>query len=261
MPLDTQVRRSTPRGADQKRSAGAPSAARPATGSPVALSTADFARLRQAIYKLLGGLFLYPNEDRLARLLAGAAELQEVAELWRGAAFAAPLERMLAALVPDGTGRTPLQQLEEEYMRLFQLKPAAPPYESFYLDPEGQARAWIASGLEGAYSEAGLAPSEDLNDMPDHVAVEFEFMSYLCGVEAAGREGGSDEDADQAHGRQRAFLGAHLGRWFPRFAQLTAKAKPKDPYGVVCQTAYGFLFHDLDFLGLRPPEAGARPEN
>lgn len=261
MPLETQATGSTARGADERREAGTLPSARPATGSPVSLSTADFARLRQAIYKLLGGLFLYPSEDRLARLGSGAAELQEVAELWRAAAFAAPLERMLAALVPGSAGRTPLRQLEEEYMRLFQLKPAAPPYESFYLDPEGQARASIASGLEGAYSEAGLAPSQDLNDMPDHLAVEFEFMSYLCGAEAEARLAGSDERADQARERQRAFLGGHLGRWFPRFAQLTAQAEPKDPYGVVCRAAYGFLHHDLDFLGLRSGDTGPKPES
>ena len=249
---------STPRGADEKRNGGTASPVRSSAGSPALLSEAQYAHLRQAIYKLLGGLLLYPDEARLTRLLAGAAELQQVAPLWREAAFAAPLERMLAVLADSD--RMPHRQLEEEYLRLFQVKPAAPPYESFYLDPEGQARAWIASQLEQAYREAGLTLSQDLNDMPDHVAVELEFMSFLCGAEAAGRENGSDEDSDRAHQRQRAFLGTHLGRWFPRFAQRTARAEPRDPYGIVCQSAYGFLYHDLEFLGLRPAEAGSSPE-
>ena len=32
------------------------------------------------------------------------------------------------------------ESIEEEYNRLLRVKPVAPPYESYYVDPEGQAR-------------------------------------------------------------------------------------------------------------------------
>ncbi len=217
--------------------------------SPAALSPSELGQLRQATYRLFGALFLYPDEDRLAKLRTAARELRLEGDLWGGFAFSGPMQGLLAVLVELSGGAT--THVEEEYVRLFQVKPAAPPYESVYMDPEGQTRGLIAVRLEGEYAQAGLVLSPSLMDLPDHIAVEFEFMSFLCGQEALAGETKAREDSIPARERQRAFLGHHLGRWFPQFARRVREASPESPYDVVVEAAHAFLYHDLELLQLR----------
>ncbi len=212
-------------------------------------SSVEMRRLRQALYRLFGALFLYADADRLAKLRAAAGGLRQEGNLWGEAAFSSPLQELLevlSQLTGETTGR-----IEEEYVRLFLAKPAAPPYESYYLDPEGQSRARIANQLEREYAQAGLALSPALKDLPDHIAVELEFMSFLCGQEAEAWEAEALEGGTRARERQRSFLGQHLGRWFPAFARRVREAAPGGLYAVVAEVAYAFLRHELDHLRLR----------
>ena len=213
-------------------------------------------RLRQGIYRLFGALFLYPDETRLANLHAAAEQLLQTGDSWASVPFSEHLGRLLALLASlDTESET---EIEGEYVRLFLAKPAAPPYESYYVDPEGQARAWIVNQLEREYADAGLAISPSLMDLPDHIAVELEFMSFLCGEEAEVRETGLTGCSDQIRQRQSAFLGHHLGRWFPQFSRRVIETSPEGFYGTLVQTTFAFLRHELDLLGLRSGHSGAQ---
>ena len=217
--------------------------------SPVPLSPLGLGRMRQGIYRLFGASFLYPDKDRLAGLRAAAQELQQESGIWEEAAFAEPMRQLLVILSElDPEAGEPV---EEEYARLFLAKPAAPPYEAYYLDPEGQNRVWIQSELEREYATVGLALAPSLKDLPDHIAVELELMSFLCAEEARAWEARAKEDAAKARERQRAFLGQHLGRWFPQFARRVREATSDGIFGVIIEAAYGFLHHELDRLDLR----------
>lgn len=204
------------------------------------------ARLRQGLYRLFGALFLYPDKERLATLRVVARELRQEDEFWGGYSFSEPLSRLLDVL--SELGEDVEESVEEEYVRLFLVKPLAPPYESFFLDPDGQARGWIAVQVEREYTHAGLVLSPDQKKLPDHIAVELEFMAYLCGRQARALEEEDRENQDRAQECQRAFLGQHLGRWFPRFAQRVLDAAPESVYGAAIEAAYAFLYHDLGVL-------------
>lgn len=217
----------------------------PATTVP----TLEMAQLRQALYRFLGMLFLYPDEIRLAKVRTAAGELLEAREIWEAFDFAPLLQQLLTALV--GLNEEAAEQLEEEYNHLIRVKPVAPPYESFYLDPEGQARGMIASQLEVEYACTGLALASSLQDMPDHIAVELEFVSFLCAEEVQARETDNEADNIQVRIRQRAFLSGHMVKWFPQFARRITDAAPESLYSVIVATAYAFLRFDLGFLGLR----------
>lgn len=214
--------------------------------SPIPLSSLELGRLRQGLYRLFGALFLYPDEDRLMALQAAAGALLAQDDAWAALPFADPLRRLLTAL---NTLDESLE-VEEEHNRLFAAKPAAPPYESYYLDTEGQNRAWIANRVAHVYAEAGLALSPSLKELPDHVAVELELLSFLCGKEAEAWEAGEQEAGARARERQRDFLGQHLGRWFPVFTRRVHEARPEALYGAVIEAAYAFLRHELDLLQL-----------
>ena len=214
-----------------------------------ALSPMEMAQLRQALYRFLAMLFLYPDKDRLANAQIAAGELLEARSTWDSFEFGPQVERLLIALA--GLNDEAAEQVEEEYTHLIRVKPVAPPYESFYLDPQGQARGLIASQLEAEYTAAGLALSPSLQDMPDHITVELEFMSFLCAGEVEARETANEANNVQARIRQRAFLNEHLVRWFPQFARLVTDDAPDSLYSVIVAAAYAFLRYDLAYLGLR----------
>ena len=218
-------------------------------GSFGSLPPIEMAQLRQAIYRFLGMLFLYPDEARLSKVQIAARELLEARQVWEALDFDPQLHKLLTSLVQ--LSEEAAEQVEEEFNHLIRVKPVAPPYESFYLDPQGQARGVMASELETEYADAGLALSSSLQDMPDHISVELEFMSFLCAGEVKTRETTNEADNVQVRIRQRTFLNEHLVRWFPQFARRITDDAPESLYSVIVAAAFSFLRHDLGFLGLR----------
>ncbi len=224
----------------------------------------DVARFRCVVYRLLGALFLHPDEDRLATLRTAAAELQERGEPEAAFAFFDSWQRLLAVLT--GLAKSATGQVEEEYVRLFLVNPLAPPHEAFYLDSGRQARGWIVAELGCEYKHAGLAVSPSLRELPDHVAVELEFMAFLCDRETQAW-GAEPEKCMEALKLQRDFLGHHLGRWFSQFAQRVRQTAPEGIYDVGVEAAEAFIKHDFDLLNLlmegvtphegRPPSSTA----
>lgn len=94
----------------------------------------------------------------------------------------------------------------------------APPWESLHLDPERRLMGPTSQAVAEAYVEAGLDPGPGPREVPDHVALELEFMYYLSFQEATTAE------EHWAELRTR-FWKDHLGRWLPQFAeQVTAAA-------------------------------------
>jgi ferredoxin len=77
-----------------------------------------------------------------------------------------------------------------------------------------------------AYAEEGLASEDGL--LPDHLATELEFMSFLAQREVEAWAGGDEEGAVTRLRQQEAFLADHLGHWVPPFCQqvLTGEAHP-----------------------------------
>ena len=196
---------------------------------------------REVIYRFLAWLFLYPDPDRVERLRAAAGELCRD-DCWRDFPFSLSFKRLfdeLSAYDEEAAG-----DVINEYNRLFFVKPKAPPYESYYLDSTGQFRGWISARLEGEYAKSGLAISPSLNEMPDHLAVELEFMSYLCSISHSD----DSEVLDAAIEGQRAFLTQHLAKWFPKFAKRVKEARPQYHYGVTVEASFLFLRSELALL-------------
>ncbi len=178
---------------------------------------------RQAAYRLLALLFLYPTPDRLQTLRAVADLLLQQEQPWPDGDLDRPFRRLLQDL--RATDEYPQEDVESNYTALFTVKPAAPPYESYYLDEEGFARGWIAAQLLEEYQQAGLSMAPSFKEPPDHVAVELEFLSYLCGREAQAQEKGDDETRTWARHRRFVFLENHLGLWFARFSSKVRQAE------------------------------------
>lgn len=113
------------------------------------------------------------------------------------------------------------QDLLLEYSSLF----LQPPREAalnvcFFLD--GAMMGGTVSEIELFYRHYGVERGDHFKDLPDHVSVQLEFVSYLYSRAARGMESGSpDPEAEQAANH---FLYAFVRRWTPHFQSGIVKA-------------------------------------
>ncbi|RME47462.1 MAG: hypothetical protein D6795_14085 [Deltaproteobacteria bacterium] len=209
---------------------------------------------RQCVYKLLASLFLDPTEERVARIkglcahLTNMLDMEEISERYREALF--PFLERISGAVFD-------RSLREEFVALFiaDLERFCAPYEGAHVNgsPEYTIPLPILL-LEREYAREGLLAAR--NELPDHVAVELEFLSYLCGKEiTAAQEGGDRERIAEA---QRRFIERHLALWFPSFARMVAQ-KTDTLYKEVVRFADTFLRLDLGDLRNRPDHTRLAP--
>ena len=213
-----------------------------------ALELADF---REAAYRLFSQALLYPAGERFAALGDAAAELAQDDAALVQFAFYADWRRVLAR-VKEAGGESD-RHLEEQYVALFGASPGGvpcPPYESAFLSPSGQPDGLQLARIEAAYSEIGLVPSPDIGELPDHVAIELEFMAMLCGQEADAWEEENTADAVKAMRRAKRFLDGHLSVWLSAFARRLAAADKDGFYRTVSEGAAAFVLYDRDWLAV-----------
>lgn len=211
---------------------------------------AHLARLREGTYRLFSQMFLYPDEERRTAVGEAADELWRKREALARFAFFTQWSRALRSL--KNIGRRGLSDIQTAYVSMFATNAAGipcPPYESVYREPEGRPTGWLLAHVESEYAAAGFALSPTLGELPDHVAVEMEFMALLCGREAQAWEKRIPSQGGQAVRRQKAFLDSHLALWFPEFARQVMDVDSGGAYAVVGEGAQAFITHDRDLLG------------
>lgn len=166
---------------------------------------------RQELCRFVAGCYYEPGteftEERLFESIVAAAqhispELTEHAQRL-GAAFSA----------------APLQDLLVDYTRLFLGAPQAlaKPYASVWLSSEPELMQESVVDLQKLYAQGGFEMDEDFRDLPDHVAVELEFLYALNFRLNQARAAGDSEAAQALAVLRTAFLVGHLGRWLGGF--------------------------------------------
>lgn len=206
---------------------------------------AEEARARANLYALCAHMVgREPSHDFLM-VLNGAAFFEMVEDLG-----------LTPPTIPDpGEAEAAYENLRAEHARLFVL-PGTPlhPYESVQ---RGEERLWgeATAAVQGSYHEAGFVLSPEAGQVPDHLAVELEFMSKLALREAEKRETGRAEEAEALRGRQRSFFQEHLGAWALDFAEAM-KSETREPYfRFVAEMLAAVVASDRDFLGIGPEGA------
>jgi TorA maturation chaperone TorD len=210
--------------------------------------TLELARFREGAYRLFSQALLYPSPKRLATLATATEELGLGDNTLAQFAFFGDWRRVLARLRDVGG---PRPDLEEQHVALFGASKAGtlcPPYESVFLSPSGQPDGLLMARVEAAYSEIGIAPSPDTGELPDHVAIELEFMAMLCGQEAAAWEANVVADAARSMRRAKRFLEGHLSVWLPAFSRQLARADKDGFYRTVSEGAAAFVLYDRDLV-------------
>lgn len=212
-------------------------------------SLATLARWRQGVYRLLAALLLYPEAPTLATAPQAARHLRQRGNLFAPLAFYPLLERLWAlveALTPDDTPR-----LQQEYAYLF--TPAStslgiPLRETAYLDPSLSTPGEVLASLERHYAKAGVRPLTQGGTGPDHIAVQLEFVSFLCGKEADAWEGRAPLRAREAQDRQVEFLEEHPCRWLPYLHRALKRSADGSLFTLTAESAWAMVRHDADLL-------------
>jgi len=169
-----------------------------------AMARADLCRFIAACYYQPGPEFA---EERVFESMAGAASRLDPD-------LAAAARRLGEAFAAEGH-----EALLVEYTRLFlgPVDPVARPYGSVWLEPGGGLMQDSTRAVEALYHQCDFEVAEDVHDLPDHIAVELEFLYLLLFRENEARLK-NDAAAMQATLKLRErFLHGHLGRWVAPF--------------------------------------------
>ena len=159
---------------------------------------------RAATYRVLAAAFAYPAPGRL----------DELARLASTVACAAPdpirdgLLRLAEAARTGDAGT-----LAAQHVALFDGAVRCPPYEGAYGPAQLGGKAAQLADIAAFYQAFGLEPAGTEAELPDHVAVELEFMAALALKEAWALAEDNRDGVDVTRQAAAAFLDAHLGRW------------------------------------------------
>ncbi|HVP23807.1 MAG TPA: molecular chaperone TorD family protein [Conexivisphaerales archaeon] len=134
-------------------------------------------------------------------------------------------------------------ELDVEYTGLFLGLRGKPihPSESIYLSGGPYTHQEPTVEVAKLYWKAGVDKVKEFTEPEDHIAIELQFMEYLCRktIEAIERK-----DADKAKEylkMQQSFLEAHLGKWVPQFAEDVIASAEADFYKGVAYVTRGFV--------------------
>ena len=166
---------------------------------------------RETMYRWLA-LGFYAPDQQLAEALTSQRMVYDIVAAieWLGKdqqLFAAGLQRLQRCRAVTQT------ELADVYQRLFgKGLDRVSPHEATYrwrdasdLLNNGEA---IAHLLRLQYQQFNVAP---VMERDDHVAVELEFLSFLCGREAKSWSNQLPDIARQLRRQQKSFLDDHLG--------------------------------------------------
>jgi TorA maturation chaperone TorD len=182
----------------------------------------DQARAREDLCRFLSACYYEPTSDfsdaHLFDSMLAAASLihPDLAESARqlGEAF----------LAQD------IQTLLVDYTALFigPSQPKAMPYASFWLTDDQSMRHDATTAVLDMYEQGGFEVDEEVHELPDHVAIELEFLyALMFRLNEATRQGGH-VDSSKDNLLIRTLVNDHLGKWIPQFAAaIRAQAETK----------------------------------
>lgn len=180
-------------------------------------------------YQLLATLY-YPPDGSFG------ATVDALAELW--AEWQPDLLPHLSVM--QASAHT---ELLVDYTRLFlgPFKVLASPYGSVYLEGKRELMGESTQEVHRIYQRAGLELTQESKEVPDHIAIELEFLYYLICQETNSLAQDNLPLARQWADTQAAFLTRHLGVWGPALAERISQHATTDFYRSLAHITAAFL--------------------
>ncbi len=184
------------------------------------------------------------KREHAMRLLAACFCEPEVS-MYKEEGFFANLRDCLSSFCPGAVPHVDLmekaiqqyseEELMVEYARLFvgPYSLVAAPYGSVYLDEGGRVMGDSTMEVIKWYEQEGLTRSEDCKDIPDHISIELEFMSFLMRKEIDAVASSDNQAAEDYVIKQKKFANALLCPWVPEFCEQIRTGTDSDYYKAV----------------------------
>jgi len=196
---------------------------------------------REDVYRLLAACYYPPT----------AALLEE--------SCCASLAELLENIVPDAahhagdaviTVGTDLDLLLVEHARLFigPFQLIAPPYGSIYLDEAKTVMGDSTARVAAFYHACGLHLADDFHELPDHFAVELEFMSYLAFKQREAETAGNPDEVTRFSNLQKEFLDRFLIPWLGPFTSAIITDGEAPFYRAIAKCTAAFITSDYTAL-------------
>ncbi|MFN2352958.1 MAG: molecular chaperone [Desulfopila sp.] len=133
------------------------------------------------------------------------------------------------------------EQLLVDYAALFigPFELPAPPYGSIYLDKNKTIMGDSTMTALKFYQDAGLRVEE--KEPPDHIAIELEFMSFLCGEEIQALAHREKEAAQKFRQMRRTFFTSCLNTWVYSFCAAIRSGTGNSFYLSLADCLAGFM--------------------
>lgn len=198
--------------------------------------------IREDIYRLLAACYYSPTTgfieenccSSLATLLKGSAS--------DAAAFADEATSVLKT--------TTAEALSVEHARLFigPFQLVAPPYGSIFLDETKTVMGDSTAKVAAFYHNCGLQLAEDFHELPDHIAVELEFISFLAFKQREAEVSGDSNEVARITSLQQEFLGRFLMPWLEPFTSAIINDAEAPFYQAIARCTAAFIHADFAAL-------------
>ncbi len=197
---------------------------------------------REDVYRLLAACFYPPSKELIEeKCCAALAALLE--------SVAPDAARYAGDAVITG-GKSFLEALAVEHARLFigPFQLIAPPYGSIYLDDSRTVMGDSTARVAAFYHNCGLQLADDFHELPDHFAVELEFMSFLAFKQREAEQSGDTGETDRILSLQKEFLGRFLMPWLEPFTSAVINDGEAAFYQAVARCSAAFIHADYNAL-------------
>lgn len=193
---------------------------------------------REDAYRLLAACFYPPSPELIEeKCCATLATLLETV---------APDAAQYASEATVAGSNSSLEALAVEHARLFigPFQLVAPPYGSIYLDDTKAVMGDSTSKVAAFYHNCGLKLAEDFHELPDHFAVELEFMSFLAFKQREAEVSGDSNEVARITSLQQEFLGRFLMPWLEPFTSAVINDAEAPFYKAIARCTAEFIIAD-----------------
>ena len=143
----------------------------------------------------------------------------------------------LADRLKEAFAAESLQTLLVDYTRLFlgPMKALASPYSTSWLPTPAVNDEVLPSAVLAFYGEAGFDVDGELAELPDHLAIELEFLYVLTFNIQQANLVGNIQDAEATVALRTRFLAEHLRAWLVPFTAAIKENADTDFYRVLAE--------------------------
>lgn len=185
---------------------------------------------RAAAYRSLSALY-YPPDKSIGDYLRALAEAWAVGQ--------PDLLPLVARMQQEADPHALLLAYTPLFLGPFKV--LAPPYGSVYLEEKREVMGASTQDAAHLYRQAGLDLSAAGKEIPDHIAIELEFMYYLSYRQMEALESDDRETAHDWLARQIDFIDRHLGRWIDPFAEALVQNTSSVFYRSLAEATAAFV--------------------